>query len=152
MGSSTERGIERVEGRPAPVESRDPSEVAIYAPPATPGGGQSRASRAVRSLMVRAEQQAGAGDYTNAAASLERALRIDSNDARLWNQLAHVRYRQDRHQVAEELAAKSNALAHAADFDLRRDNWLLISSARAAAGDRSGASEARRRAEQLRAR
>lgn len=148
-GSTMERGSERVGTRPAPVESRDPTEVAIYAPPVLPGGTQPRPSRAVRSLMARAEQQAKAGDHTNAAASLERALRIDSKDAHLWNRLAHVRFQQSRYQVAEELAAKSNALARAADFDLRRNNWLLIAQARGAAGDRSGAGEARRHAEQL---
>jgi tetratricopeptide (TPR) repeat protein len=151
-GSTVDRGSERVGTRPAPVESRDPTEVAIYAPPALPGSAQSRPSRAVQSLMARAEQQTRAGDYTNAAASLERALRIDSKDAGLWNRLAHVRFQQSRHQVAEELAAKSNALARAADFDLRRDNWLLIAKARSAAGDRSGASEAQRHAAQLEAR
>lgn len=151
-GSAMERGSERIGTRPAPVESRDPTEVAIYAPPVLPGSAQPRPSRAVQSLMLRAEQQAKAGDYTNAAASLERALRIDSKDARLWNRLAHVRFRQSRHRVAEELAAKSNALARAADFDLRRDNWLLIAEARRAAGDRGGASEARRNAARLEAR
>jgi tetratricopeptide (TPR) repeat protein len=147
-GSSVDRPASRLSG-PAPVESRDPTEVAIYARPPIPGAAQPRPSRAVQSLMLRSEQQASAGDYTNAAASLERALRIDSKDARLWNKLAHVRYQQARHQVAEELAAKSNALAHAADFDLRRDNWLLIAKARSAAGDRAGAGAARRQAEQL---
>ncbi len=148
-GSRIEPGSDRAPSRPAPVESRDPSEVAIYAPPALASSTRAEPSRAVQALIARADGQARAGDYTNAAATLERALRIDSKEAMLWNKLAHVRYQQARHQVAEELAAKSNALTHDADFDLRRDNWLLISKARSASGDRSGAGEALRRAEQM---
>ena len=142
---------DRSADRPAPVESRDPAEVAIYAPAAGAAPTRSRPTRAVRALMSRAEQQSRAGDYTNAAANLERALRIDSSDARLWNRLAHVRQQQSRHRVAEELTAKSNALAHGADVELRRDNWLLIAKARSAVGNRSGADDARRQAERLRA-
>lgn len=141
--------IERRADQPAPVESRSPSDVAIYAPAKLPSTARPQPSRAVRSLMLRADRQVRDGDYTNAAASLERALRIDAKDALLWNKLAHVRQQQARHQVAEQLAAKSNALALPADLELRRDNWLLIAKAREAAGDRVGAGEARHRAERL---
>lgn len=102
-------------------------------------------SRAVQVLMRRADDQRRAGDYAAAAASIERGLRIDPQNARLWNRLAHVRASQQQFDQVEQFAGKSNALA-GGDEALVADNWQLIAQARAARGDSRGAAEARRRA------
>jgi len=72
----------------------------------------------------------------NAAASLERALRIEPRNPRLWNELAQVRLRQGQYAQAESLAARSNSWA-GNDSALRADNARIIAEAREISG-RSG--------------
>lgn len=107
------------------------------------------ANPTVVSLLDNARQQSAAGDEASAARTLESALRIEPRNARLWNQLAHVRIRQGEYAQAASLAAKANALA-GDDTSLKSDNWQLISRARQQLGDSQGAREAARRAQQLR--
>ncbi len=66
---------------------------------------------AVVALLETAEQQANSGDLEAAAASLERAIRIDPRNPLLWHHLATVRLSQGDAQAAEQLAVKSNSLA-----------------------------------------
>jgi predicted Zn-dependent protease len=91
--------------------------------------------------MDSARVDAGAGRYATAAASLERALRIEPRNARLWHELARVRLQQEEFDQAENVAARSNAWA-GDDSALRAENWRLISEARAARGDSKGAQSA----------
>ncbi len=100
-------------------------------------------------LVEEAEAQRKRGDFPGAAATLERALRIEPRDPHLWNRLAHVRLEQGRFDLAGDLAAKSSALA-GDNSGLKRDNWLVIARARRAAGDTEGANAAERKAESLR--
>ena len=66
---------------------------------------------------------------TGAAATIERALRIEPDSAYVWNRLAHVRAEQGQSGLAGELAAKSNAFA-GGDESLKRDNDRLIARSR----------------------
>ena len=93
-------------------------------------------SSVVRNLTHRAQDQSRAGNYDGAANSLERALRIEPRNSKLWNQLADVRYLQEAWKKAIQLAAKSNTLA-GSDKTLRRENWYLMSNAYRALGDSS---------------
>lgn len=86
---------------------------------------------AVAGLMESARADTAAGRLPNAAATLERALRIEPRNARLWHDLAQVRLRQRDYAQAESLAARSNTLA-GSDSDLRAANQRLIDEARAA--------------------
>jgi hypothetical protein len=86
-------------------------------------------SKAVKTLMQQAELQRSSGDLTGAAATLERALRIEPDSAHVWNRLAHVRAEQGQAGLAGELAAKSNAFA-GSDESLKRDNDKLIARSR----------------------
>jgi len=86
-------------------------------------------SKAVRTLLQQAELQRSSGDLTGAAATLERALRIEPESAYVWNRLAHVRGQQGQTGLAGELAAKSNSFA-GTDETLKRDNDRLIAAAR----------------------
>lgn len=95
--------------------------------------------------MRDAERQAQAKDYSAAAATLERALRIEPRNAYLWNRLARVRLEQGQYHLASNLADRSNALAGTA-AQLKQDNWGIIATARRQTGDGAGAAEAERKA------
>jgi tetratricopeptide (TPR) repeat protein len=84
---------------------------------------------AVAGLMDSARADTAAGRLPNAAATLERALRIEPRNARLWHELGQVRLRQRDYAQAESLAARSNTLA-GSDPDLRAANQRLIDDAR----------------------
>lgn len=86
------------------------------------------AGRAVASLLAKAEQREQQAQWEGAAALLERALRIEPRNARLWHRLAKVRLQQGRYAMAESLAQKSNALAKD-DEELKRRNAELIDTA-----------------------
>jgi predicted Zn-dependent protease len=102
----------------------------------------------VVALLDTAERQANSGDLEAAAASLERAIRIDPRNPVLWYHLATVRLSQGDSQAAEQLAAKSNSLA-AGNTAQQRRNWQLIARARRAQRDEAGAAAADRRAREL---
>jgi tetratricopeptide (TPR) repeat protein len=86
---------------------------------------------AVAGLMESARADTAAGRLPNAAATLERALRIEPRNARLWHDLAQVRFQQRDYGQAESLAVRSNTLA-GGDAELRAMNQRLIDDARAA--------------------
>ena len=107
---------------PAPVSEPTP------APPAdTP-----RASEniAVAGLMDNARADVSANRLGSAAATLERALRIEPRNARLWHELALVRLKQGDYAQAESTAARSNTLA-GGDSALRAANQRVIDEAKA---------------------
>jgi Tfp pilus assembly protein PilF len=112
--------------QPAPVESP-------ASPPAAPPGTTSQKPEnvAIAGLMDSARKDASSGKLGSAAASLERALRIEPRNPRLWHELAVIRYRQADYGQAESLAARSNTYA-GTDADLRAANQKVISDARAA--------------------
>ena len=86
---------------------------------------------AVAGLMESARADTAAGRLPNAAATLERALRIEPRNAQLWHDLAEVRLRQRDYGQAESLAARSNMFA-GSDAGLRAANQRVIDEARAA--------------------
>ena len=104
---------------------------------------------AIAGLMDGARSDAAAGRLTNAAASLERALRIEPRNPRLWQELARVRLKQGDYVQAESTAARSNSWA-GGDNQLRAENWRLIAQARDARGDAEGAKAALEAAERQR--
>jgi predicted Zn-dependent protease len=118
---------------PGPVPEPVP-EIAPETEPAPPP----RESIAIAGLMETARTDVAAGRLPNAAASIERALRIEPRNPRLWQELARVRLRQGEYAQAESLAARSNSWA-GSDNALRAANWRLIAEARSARGDADGA-------------
>lgn len=91
-------------------------------------------SPVVQNLIKKAQGQSQSGNYDSAANSLERALRIEPRNAKLWHRLAGVRYLQELWQKAIQLAAKSNTLA-GNNKTLRRENWYLMSNSHKALGN-----------------
>ena len=98
-------------------------------------------SPAVLALMQEADASTASGRLDNAAATLERAIRIQPRNAQLWHKLAVVRLQQHQPGLAEDLAKKSNILAKD-NKSLVRKNWSIIADARRQKGDGPGASEA----------
>ncbi|MGA7802907.1 MAG: tetratricopeptide repeat protein, partial [Gammaproteobacteria bacterium] len=111
---------------------------------APPGAGSS----AVLALVDQADRSARAGRLDSAADSLERALRIEPRNARLWHRLAALRLAEGNGAQAQALAAKSNSLA-GDDLALQAANWNLIAEVRRRAGDADGARQAQARSEAL---
>jgi Flp pilus assembly protein TadD len=103
---------------------------------------------AVAGLMESARADAAAGKLSTAAAALERALRIEPRNPRLWQELARVRLQQGQLVQAESVAARSNSFA-GSDGTLRAENWRLIAQSREARGDEAGARVARESAEKF---
>jgi predicted Zn-dependent protease len=122
-----------IEARPLPV------------PEARPGP---KENVAVAGLMDSARSDTASGKYPSAAASLERALRIEPRNPRLWQELARVRLKQGDYAQAENLAARSTGWA-GNDPHIRADNWRIIAAAREAKGDRAGAQAALQQADRL---
>ncbi len=110
-----------------------------------PAAQTTRSAPAVVALLDDAEQQARAGRYANADEALERALRIDPRDARVWHRLARLRYAQGQYHQAIQFASKSNTLA-GGDRGLRADNWRLIADAHERTGNSAKAQDARDKA------
>ena len=106
-------------------------------------------SPAVVALLENAQAQQNTGQYDSAAATLERALRIEPDNAHLWHELGQVRLQQQQWLQAEQMAQKSLRLA-SGDRRLEAANWRLIASARLARGDVAGSREAERQAGNLR--
>src|SRR6266446_3723799 len=126
--------------------SPEPSPAPVEQAPAPQGP---RENVAVAGLMESARADAAAGRPATAAASLERALRIEPRNPRLWQELARVRLKQGDYAQAESTAARSNSWA-GGDNQLRAENWRLIARARDARGDAEGAKAALEAAERQR--
>jgi len=102
---------------------------------------------AVRTLVEQAATERAAGNLTAAAAALERALRIESRNPRVWQELARVRLAEGDAAQAEQLAVRAASWA-GDDRSVRAASWRLIAEARATRGDQAGADEASARARQ----
>jgi Tfp pilus assembly protein PilF len=121
---------------PAPPETRPEQP-----PPVAPAPPPAKENIAVAGLMETARADAASGNLAGAAASIERALRIEPRNARLWHELARMRLKQGQYAQAENVAARSNSWA-GDDRALRAENWRLIAESRRARGDSEGAKAA----------
>ncbi len=125
-------GAEPAEGQASAVPESPPSPVLV-------------------SLLTQSRQAAGRGELARAAELIERGLRIEPDNARLWSRLAQIRLEQGRFSQAESLARKSNRFAQGR-ADLLEANWRLIARARSQRGDEAGAEQARQTAAHYQAR
>jgi tetratricopeptide (TPR) repeat protein len=110
----------------APVET--PSTAPVPTP--APSSSTTRETTAIASLMDSARADTAAGRLPDAAATLERALRLEPRNPRLWQELARVRLAQGDFVQAEQLAQRSNSWA-GSDSALRAENARIIEDARA---------------------
>ena len=126
-----------------------PVEPTVVGPDGRPKVRHSLDNPAVVALWRDAETARDEGRFEAAATAIERALRIEPGDPVLWSRLAELRLDVGQHVQAENLAAKSNALA-ADNPTLRYRNWLIIGAARQMREDPQGVAEARMQSERLR--
>lgn len=68
-------------------------------------------ARASASLLEQSRQQQTEGDYAAATASIERALRIEPNNASLWVELAEIKMAEGDADQAEAMARKALTLS-----------------------------------------
>ena len=130
--------------RQQPVEQKHAYAKTYAYPSSATGAGNS----AIADLRDKARIKADQGQLNQAAALLERALRIQPRDAWVWNQLADIRLRQKRYPQAESLARKSNSLA-GQQYDLLARNWEMIARARKESGNSKGAEQALQQSRQF---
>lgn len=83
---------------------------------------------ASESLLQQSRELRLSGDYAQAAATLERAVRIDPGAAAIWLELARVRYAESNWPQAEQLARKSDSLARS-DPALKTEALELVADA-----------------------
>jgi len=133
----------------APEPTPEPAPAPASVPAPAPAHAARAENIAIASLLEGARADVTAGRLPNAAAALERALRIEPRNPRLWQELARVRLKQGDYAQAESVAARSNSWA-GGDQALRAENWRLIAQAREARGDAAGAKAALQAAERQR--
>ena len=70
-------------------------------------------SPAVQTLLEQGREQRYAGEYARASASLERALRIESGEPKVWLEMGRLRYDEGNFAQAEQMGRKALSLAPA---------------------------------------
>jgi tetratricopeptide (TPR) repeat protein len=133
---------------PAPGTPAAPAEAApVPAPgekPYTPAPKQFRLGAASQALVSQAHQQSAGGDYGAAAATLERALRIEPDNPLLWTELGRIRMGESNPAQAEAMGRKALALA-TGDPAAQSSAWHLIADSLRALGRNAEAADADRR-------
>lgn len=100
----------------------------------------------VASMVADAQAARSSKDYNQAAAQLERALRIEPANPTLWQELAIVHVEQGSFEQAIQFASKSNSLTR--NRALAKKNWQLIAYAYNQLGKKDKAQAAEKRARQ----
>jgi len=106
---------------------------------------------AATALIAQAQHQAASGDYGTAAATLERAVRIEPDNPLVWIELGRLHLAEGNPAQADALGHKALALA-TVDPAAQASAWRLIADALRARGRNADAYEADRRAQSLTAR
>lgn len=143
---------------PLPV----PPEPSVQTQPATPPGAvgepeplpepvlrEPTLGAASRALVSQAQAQLDDGNYAVAAASIERALRIEPDNPLLWIELGKLRQAEGNHVQAENMGRKAVSMATTAPR-AQADAWRLIAESYRARGMNTEAQDALLRADGLR--
>jgi Tfp pilus assembly protein PilF len=120
-----------------------PAQPSTSAPPK-----QFHLGSAASALVTQAHQQTLSGDTAQAAATLERAVRIEPDNPLVWIELGRVRLAENNAAQADAMGRKALALA-TGDAAAQSSSWRLIADALRARGDNGGAADADRRAASL---
>lgn len=132
-----------------PVPTPPTSTAANDALALLPQTAESASGPAVVSLLKQARSERAAQRPDQAQAALERAVRIEPRNPFIWQALAALHVEQQRSELAESTAQKSNSLARGNPY-VEWENWRLIAEARTLRGDTVGAEAAQDRADTLR--
>lgn len=118
------------------------------APPSRPLPKQFRLGQASSALVAQAHKQLGGGDFGLAAATIERAMRIEPDNPLLWIELGRVRYTAGDYSQADSMGHKALALA-AGDPQTQASAWRLIADSLRSRQRNAEAAEADKRANAL---
>jgi predicted Zn-dependent protease len=134
-------------GQPAPGTPAPGSQATPVTPEKPPGPAprQFHLGTASAALVAQAHTQAAGGDYGRAAATLERALRIEPDNPLLWTELGRVRLGESNPAQAVSVGQKALSLA-TGDPAAQASAWHLIADSLKAQGRNGEAAEAERRA------
>ncbi len=134
-------------GLPAGIPGAPSESVPVPSPekPYTAPAKQFHLSTASQSLVNQAHSQAARGDYASAAATLERALRIEPDNPLLWTELGRIRMGENNPAQAEAMGRKALALA-TGDPVAQSSAWHLIGDSLRARGKNAEAADADHRA------
>ena len=97
---------------------------AVPEPPRPPPK-QFKLSPATAALVAQAHKQETGGDYAPAAATVERALRIEPENPLLWIELGQIRLSEGNAAQADSMGHKALALA-TGDVAAQASAWRLI--------------------------
>jgi Tfp pilus assembly protein PilF len=103
---------------------------------------------ATKALVTQAQSQLNAGNNALAAATIERALRIEPDNPLLWIELANIRHHEGNDAQAENVARKALAMA-SGDGKTQAAAWRVIAESYRARGRNPEAHEAEARAKGL---
>lgn len=130
---------------PPPPPSVQPVVIEVpEEPPPPPPPALEPPTAITRALVDEARDHAAAGSPTEAAATIEQAIRIEPMRGELWLQLAVLRLRDGQAAMAEQNARKALLFLQAGSAD-ERDAWLVIADALEAQGDFESAEGIRNR-------
>lgn len=116
--------------------------------PARPPSRSFRLGPATSALVAQGRAQSKAGQHAAAAATVERAVRIEPANPLVWLELAKVRQAEGRHDQGQSLAEKALSMA-AGDASVQASAWRLIAATQRARGRMLQARESERRANAL---
>jgi Flp pilus assembly protein TadD len=128
-----------VAGVSTPRQEESPAKQEEAAAKREEGGG------AASLLLADARQAEQAGQFSRAEMVLERALRVEPRNAKLWHEMALVKFKQNEYGQAEQFCLKSNSLA-GKNPELTRENWLMLEKIYVKLGKTEKGAEARRKA------
>lgn len=103
---------------------------------------------ASRALVAQARTQANSKNYSLAASSIERALRIEPNNPLLWIEYGQVRMNEGNYPQAESMARKALATA-SGDFKTQSAAYRLLADSYRARNRTTEAREAEMKADSL---
>jgi predicted Zn-dependent protease len=113
---------------PAPAESLPPQVRKSY-------------GAATKALVTQSQAQLNSGNTALAAATIERALRIEPDNPQLWIELANIRHQEGNDAQAENVARKALAMA-TGDGKTQAAAWRVIAESYRARGRNPEAREA----------
>lgn len=137
-------GVPEIEAPPAP----EPEVVPVPEPAPQPQVRARTLNPAARALVSQAQGQSASGNYAIAAATLERALRIEPDSAQLWIEMGKVRQAEGNFGQAENMGRKALSLS-TGDPRSQSAAWRLIAETYRARKRVQEARDAELRAEAL---
>jgi Flp pilus assembly protein TadD len=143
-GSSTSPGSPGAAATAQPPSGQPPPPGAAT----RPAPKQYRLGPASTALVAQAHKQMTGGDFGLAAATIERAMRIEPDNPLLWIELGRVRHTAGDYAQADSMGHKALALA-SGDAQAQSTAWRLIADALRSERRNAEAAEADKKAEAL---